>query len=191
MCPKHSANLLLMTQQNSSSKKGKPTPARKEREAARKRPLVAPRTKEARQAARAELREKRREASAGYAAGDPKYLPKKDQGPQRAMIRDIVDARWVTVGEILVVDLFIAIFFGYGVGPTNPVTDAIQNSVLVLFVLYIADVILLASRSKRLLSKRFGADKLERGILLYVANRSMFPRIMRIPKARVKRGHKF
>ena len=101
-----------MTQQNPGAKKGKPTPARKEREAARKRPLVAPRTKEARAAARVEMREKRREASAGYANGEEKFLPKKDQGPQRGMIRDIVDSRYVTVGEVLVIDLFVGLFFG-------------------------------------------------------------------------------
>ena len=98
---KHSANLMVMTEQTPNAKKGKPTPARKQQEAARKRPLVAPKTPEARKAERAAMRERRLEASRGLANGDPKYLPKRDLGAQRSMLRDIVDSRFITAGEVL------------------------------------------------------------------------------------------
>src|SRR5690606_35600416 len=73
--------------------KGRPTPTRAEREAARRRPLVAD-TKEARAAAKAQLREQRDRAQAGMAAGEDKYLPARDKGPQRRWVRDYVDAGW-------------------------------------------------------------------------------------------------
>ena len=98
-----------MTEQNSAPKKGKPTPPRKEQEAARKRPLVAPRTKEGKAAQAAKMRSERLAAREGYASGDDKYLPKRDAGPQRRMIRDVVDAGWLTVGEFLLPIMIVSI----------------------------------------------------------------------------------
>ena len=71
--------------------KGRATPSRAEREAARKRPLV-PDTKEAKARARADLAAQREKARLGMAAGDPRYLPARDQGAQRKFARDWVDA---------------------------------------------------------------------------------------------------
>lgn len=183
---KHSANLLTMTDQNSAPKKGKPTPARKEQEAARKRPLVAPRTKEGKKAAAAKLREERLAARDGYAAGDDKYLPKRDAGPQRRLTRDIVDARWFTFGEFLLPFMLVAVL----ITPNNYIATILNSAVLVLFVLYLADTALIASRAKKILTKKFSAGKVEKGIWLYVAFRAMYPRIIRLPKAQVPRGHK-
>lgn len=175
-----------MTDQNSAPKKGKPTPARKEQEAARKRPLVAPRTKEGKKAAAAKLREERLAARDGYAAGDDKYLPKRDAGPQRRLTRDIVDARWFTFGEFLLPFMLVAVL----ITPNNYIATILNSAVLVLFVLYLADTALIASRAKKILTKKFSADKVEKGIWLYVAFRAMYPRIIRLPKAQVPRGHK-
>ena len=73
--------------------KGRATPSRAEQEAARKRPLV-PDTKEAKARAKADLAAQREKARVGMAAGDPKYLPARDQGPQRKFVRDFVDGGW-------------------------------------------------------------------------------------------------
>ena len=73
--------------------KGRATPTRAEQEAARKRPLVAD-TKEAKARARAELAASRDKARLGMAAGDERYLPARDKGPQRRYVRDFVDAGW-------------------------------------------------------------------------------------------------
>ena len=74
--------------------KNRPTPRRREQEAARKRPLVVADRKAARQADRL----KRREASAkmrqAMVTGDDAHLPARDKGPERRFIRDHVDARW-------------------------------------------------------------------------------------------------
>jgi hypothetical protein len=175
-----------MTDQNSAPKKGKPTPARKEQEAARKRPLVAPRTKEGKKAAAAKLREERLVARDGYAAGEDKYLPKRDAGPQRRLTRDIVDARWFTFGEFLLPVMLVAVL----ITPNNYIATILNSAVLLLFALYLADTVLIASRAKKILTTRFGSEKVEKGIWLYVAFRAMYPRIIRLPKAQVPRGHK-
>src|SRR6188768_2891988 len=73
--------------------KGRATPTRAQQEAARKRPLV-PDTKEAKARARADLATQREKARVGMASGDPKYLPARDQGPQRKFVRDFVDGGW-------------------------------------------------------------------------------------------------
>ncbi len=179
-----------MTEQTPNAKKGKPTPARKEQEAARKRPLVAPKTKEGQQAARAELKNQREAARLGYAAGDDKYLPKRDAGPQRRLIRDVVDSRLFTVGELLLPLMLISVIFGTGTSATSVIGTFLSDLVLVLFVVYLLDTVLIARKAKSVLSAKFGSGKVEKGIWLYVAFRAMYPRIIRLPKAQVRRGEK-
>ncbi len=176
-----------MTEQNSAPKKGKPTPPRKEQEAARKRPLVAPRTKEGKAAQAAKMRSERLAAREGYAAGDDKYLPKRDAGPQRRMIRDVVDAGWFTIGEFLLPIMIVSIL----IPPVSQLAALVNLTVLTLFVVYVADTFVIARRAKKLLGAKFGSGKTEKGIWTYVAFRAMYPRMLRLPKAQVPRGHKF
>jgi Flp pilus assembly protein TadB len=182
---------MLMNEQNSNAKKGKPTPARKQQEAARKRPLVTPKTKEARQAERAALRARRLEAQKGLANGDPKYLTKRDSGPQRSLLRDVVDSRFLTAGEVLMVFMVVTLFFTYTSTKITPLTLALSDAVLLLFVVYLIDTVLIFLKAKKVATRKFGAGNLQRGIWFYVAVRSMYPRFMRTPKAKVRRGHKF
>lgn len=179
-----------MTAANPNSKKGKPTPARKQQEAARKRPLVAPKTKESRAAARVNLKEQRLAAREGYAAGDDKYLPKRDAGPQRRLIRDVVDSRWFTVGELLLPLMLVSVLFGPGSASSDAISALLSNFVLVLFVVFLIDTIFISRKAKKTLESRFGSGKAEKGIWLYVAFRAMYPRIVRLPKAQVRRGQK-
>ena len=180
-----------MTEANSNAKKGKPTPARKQQEAARKRPLVAPRTKEAIAAERAARKARRIEASEGLMNGDPRFLTKRDAGPQRSLLRDIVDARRVTVGEILMGFMVVTLFFTYTSNTRSAVAVILSDLVLILFVLFIIDSLLIARRARAILSTKFGKTNLQKGLWFYVAVRSMYPRFMRTPRAKVRRGHKF
>lgn len=175
-----------MSEQKSAPKKGKPTPPRKQQEAARKRPLVAPRTKEGKAAASAKMKAERLAAREGYAAGDDRYLPKRDAGPQRRMIRDVVDSGWFTVGEFLLPTMIVSII----IPPGSVLAGILNLLVLTLFVVYLIDTFVIARRAKRLMAKKFGADKVERGVWMYVAFRAMYPRFLRLPKAKVPRGSK-
>ena len=82
--------------------KGRPTPKRSEKAPRRGGPVVPPpqtrreaarRQKEQTLAARKKFRE-------GNARGDERYLAKRDAGPVRALVRDVVDGRF-NVGIVL------------------------------------------------------------------------------------------
>ena len=173
-----------MTPANASNGKGRPTPARKEREAARKKPLVAPRTKEGKKAAAEERRKANLAAREGYAAGDDRYLTKRDAGPVKRLIRDYVDSRWFTTGEVLLPVMVLAVFI------TTPGLAQILNVVvLTIFGLFILESLLLARGVKKLIAKKYG--KSEKGVWLYVAFRALYPRFFRLPRPQVARGTKF
>ncbi len=164
--------------------KGRPTPSRKEREAANVRPLVGNKSPEARKAAKARVAEERAKARAGMMSGDEKYLTPRDRGPQRRLARDIVDGRAFTVGEILIPALFIVI-----------ITNTVQNTVVeivgilalwsILFAIVI-DSTLIMRKVKKVVEQRHGS--MDRGVGWYAASRGFQMRPMRLPKPQVKRG---
>jgi hypothetical protein len=165
--------------------KGRATPTRKEREAARKRPLVAGNSPEARKAARAAGQTQRDRARIGLANGEEKYLPVKDRGPQKRFVRDYIDARW-SVGELMipiVVLLFVATLV-----PSKGVQSIVELAVYALVLLIIIDCVLLGIRLNRKLTEKFGADRLEK-IRWYAAMRAIQFRTLRLPKPQVKRGN--
>src|SRR5476649_2244831 len=77
---------------NPIAPKGHATPTRKQREAARKRPLVGDKSPESRAISKEQQRAQRERARIGFANGEEKYLPMRDRGPQKRFIRDIVDS---------------------------------------------------------------------------------------------------
>lgn len=166
------------------SGKGRATPTRAEREAQRKRPLV-PDTKEAKARARAELAERREKARIGMAAGDERYLPARDKGPQRRFARDFVDAGW-HLGEGVMPFMVLVI-----VATLIPIAAFQYWSFIALwiFILFvIGDMVLTSIRVKRAARERFGAERMEKGLGWYAAMRTVQMRFMRLPKPQVKRG---
>ncbi len=165
--------------------KGRATPTRKEREAANLRPLVSNDRKAASKASRAKMAEAREKARIGMAAGEEKYLPVRDKGPQRRWIRDYVDARF-SVGEILIPVMFLVIVLTF-------INDERVQLVGILglwlfFLIAVIDGVILGFLVTKRLTARFGADKLQRGNRWYAAMRAMQLRVMRLPKPQVKRG---
>ncbi|WP_040164183.1 DUF3043 domain-containing protein [Microbacterium gorillae] len=168
----------------STSGKGRATPTRAEQEAARKRPL-APDTKEAKAAARSRASEQRRRASDGMAAGEEKYLPAKDKGPQRRFARDYVDAGW-HVGEIIMPAMLVVILIS--MIPSTAVYYIAFLALIVLVLFMVGDMLILGRTVKKKLAAKYGEDRLERGLGWYSAMRSMQMRFIRLPKPQVKRG---
>ncbi|HEU4850172.1 MAG TPA: DUF3043 domain-containing protein [Terrimesophilobacter sp.] len=167
------------------SGKGRPTPTRKEREAANLRPLVSNDRKAAAKASRAKMAEAREKARVGMAAGEEKYLPVRDKGPQRRWIRDYVDARF-SVGEVLIPVMFIVIILTF---INDERVQLIGIAGLWLFFLVaVVDGIILGFIVNRRLAAKFGDDKLQRGNRWYAAMRAMQLRVMRLPKPQVRRG---
>src|SRR5699024_6116661 len=92
--------------------KNRPTPTRKEQEAANRRPLV----EVGRKAARNTDRDKRREAQLkqrqAMVTGDDAHLPARDKGPVRRYIRDYVDARW-NLGEFMLPVMLVVLALSF------------------------------------------------------------------------------
>jgi hypothetical protein len=176
------------TNQNTpAAGKGRPTPTRKQQEAARRKPLVGDRSKEAKKAAREQLAAKRAEAREGMLRGDEKYLTIRDRGPQKKLARDLVDSRF-TVGETLLPTVFVALLL-------NTVENEVLQLTTVIFMWTVmlgmfVDAFLLARKVHARLSAKYGQDNVERGIKMYVGLRSLQMRPMRLPKPQVKRGTK-
>ncbi len=170
---------------NPVAPKGHATPTRKEREAARKRPLVGGKTPEARTMSKDQQRAARERARIGLANGEEKYLPVRDRGPQKRFIRDFVDSRWGFAElTIPILGLFVII------GLVLPgLANYVNYGLWALVVLIVIDVIVLYFTLKRRLAEKFGADRVER-IGLYHATRAIQLRPMRLPKPRVKRGER-
>lgn len=172
--------------------KGKPTPARKQQEMLRKKPVVGNRSPEAKRAAKRALQAERAKAREGLANGDDRYLTSRDRGPQRRLARDVVDSRF-TAGELVLPALFLVIIIS-SIRTDDPVLDLyIQLGTLIamwgLFVLVAFDGFILGKKTLKIATEKYG-DKTEKGLRWYAAMRSIQMRGMRLPKPQVKRGNK-
>lgn len=164
--------------------KNRPTPKRRDQEAARKRPLVATDRKSAKSADRAARRENAQKMREAMVTGDEKHLPARDKGPVRRYIRDTVDARF-NLGEwllplmlaVLVLSLFAGAWATY-----------VFLGVYILIIIAVLDAYLLWRRTKVTILDRFGADTETRGLAMYLIMRAFQIRRSRMPKPQVKRG---
>lgn len=176
--------------------KGQPTPSRKEREAANKRPLVPTSAKKTK-AERRKLAEQRAQARAGFEAGEERYLPVRDKGPQRRFARDFVDARF-TAGEFMIPMMFAVIIATLipnynevdGSGSLSDSAATVQLTVLIglygFFAVGIVDALLMSRKLAARLTEKFG--EAEKGIRLYAGIRAFQFRPLRAPKPQVRRG---
>ena len=143
--------------------------------------------REAYKAMRARQREERAEASAGMRAGDERYLLPRDRGPERALVRNIVDSRrtvgtWFFAGALIVL---------IGSSAAMPVAVQIGSNIVwaVLAIGVVLDSILIARKIKRLVSQRFPKTGQRMGSLyLYGIMRGLTFRRMRVPKTQVNYG---
>ena len=186
---KESADVAAATPQSEQHEyregaKNRPTPKRKDQEAARKRPLVDTDRKAAKRKARDELRQQASIQHQAMLSGDEKHLPVRDRGPVRRYIRDFVDARW-NIGEWLLPIMLIVLIISY----TQPNTWTLSFTlVLYLLVVFaIGDALLTWRRIKKLLSTKYEPSELSGGGF-YTFMRSFQLRRWRMPRPQVKRG---
>lgn len=174
-----------MTDKKNAEAKGRPTPSRKQQEAAHKRPLVGDKSPEARKAAKAALVAERRAAREGMQRGEDRFLTARDRGPQRRLVRDIVDSRF-TAGELVLPAMFVFLI----VSSVNNYTVQLVTliSMWLLFAIVVVDAFLLSRKVEKNVAEKFGSEKVERGTRWYAAMRSIQMRPMRLPKPQVKRG---
>ncbi len=164
---------------------GKVTPKRKE---GGRRPEPPPTNRrEAAKRMREKQREARAEQRAGLLAGKEEYLPARDKGAERSLVRDIVDSRrslatWFLPGALVVV-------FGSSAAMPAEVQVAANLFWLLLALTVIADCVLLTRRVKKVLTKRFPkATKPPRSHYFYAIMRAFQFRKLRLPSPKVKIG---
>ena len=170
------------TVEENVSGKGHATPSRKEREAANKRPLVPSDRKEAARMERARANEERNKARIGLAAGDERYLPLRDRGPQKKFARDFVDARY-NVGELMVPFMFLVIIMTFI--PSLPVQESSFLVLWAFFFIALTDVLLLGIQLRKRITAKFGS--VDKGVRWYAGMRSLQMRPLRLPKPQVGR----
>ena len=165
--------------------KGRPTPTRKEAEAARRERAKAGTDKKA---GGKVLRERRARSNAkvreGMRSGDERYLPKRDQGPVKRFIRNYVDAR-VSVAEFLLPLLVLIMVLQYSGNAQMLTFSTILWEVTILMVAL--DTIWLLMRLKRALRAKFPDEDLK-GATFYTVTRALQLRPLRMPKPKVKIG---
>ena len=165
--------------------KNRPTPKRRDQEAARKRPLVVTDRKEAKRLDRQERREKMARTRKGIEAGDERFLPARDKGPVRRYIRDYVDARR-NLAEFLLPIMLVVLALSLVNQPVVFSVSVVLTWGAVLAVLI--DTVLMWRSCRSRLVARFGADEIPRGSWSYASLRAFQMRRQRMPKPRVARG---
>jgi hypothetical protein len=168
--------------------KGRPTPSRKEAEAARKTTIRAKRgTKEGKKASREADRMERARQRQGMLAGDPRFLPARDQGPVRAFVRDFVDGRY-TVAEYFIFMAVVVLLLGFINNPS--IQQLVSVGFFLMATLIVVDTSILIIQLSIRTKKAFPEKSDRRGIILYALMRTLQYRRLRMPKPRVQRGRK-
>lgn len=180
--------------------KGRPTPKRREAQGKKRGPIApAPLTakeararrkatkgtREDRKAAAAERKLAMQDRRARMLAGDEKFLLPRDQGPVRAFVRDIVDARrnlaglFMPMALVLILSMFAA-----------PGLQTIVTLVMLVMMLFMAiEAFILGKLVNNRVLERF-PDTTDTGFKLgwYAFVRASQIRRMRAPKPRVGPG---
>ncbi|MGZ4428206.1 MAG: DUF3043 domain-containing protein [Nocardioidaceae bacterium] len=162
---------------------GRPTPRRKEAEAAAKARAKGPQNKkEAARLQRARRAEQNAKVRQGMRTGEERYLPARDKGPVRRFVRDLVDSR-LCMAEFLLPMLVLILV-------AQPINPGIGNTLWSVTILLVGlDTMLLLFKLRRELKRRF-AGQSTRGATGYALLRAMQLRFLRLPKPQVKLGTK-
>jgi len=164
--------------------KGRPTPTRKEAEAARKaaKSGIPSDPKAARKASGDADRRARYEQQQALRNGDPNRLPPRDAGPVRAWVRDHVDAR-ISAGELFIPVAVLVLILGF------VRVQWIQVALLwvwaITLVAVVADTLWLIYRLRRGLAAQFPGE-VTKGSVTYGVMRSLQLRALRLPKPKVR-----
>ena len=180
-----------------SSKKGRPTPKR--REATQKHHSLAPVVgKVEKKRAREEAKAARTAGRAAYMRGDESALPARDRGPVRKYVRDYIDSRR-SIGEFFLPIIFVVLLLtmipvktktnSEGL-PEVPLTQVISIGIMYTVLLVsVLDGVRLNRKIKKLVTQKFPGTT-TRGLGMYGWLRSTQMRRMRAPKPQVKAGDK-
>lgn len=173
--------------EGTSAGKGRPTPTRKEREAANRRPLVPKDRKAAKKAARAERNAIWDKEQYAMKTGDEANLPANHRGRVRRWGRDYVDARRSLSSWFMPLALVtLVVLMLMRIDPV--IAFWVTIAIYLLFFIMIGDAFLMSRKVKKLAEKKFGEDQVPPGFRWMVATRGFYPRRMRRPIPKVMPG---
>jgi hypothetical protein len=162
------------------AKKTRPTPSRREAEAARRQRVNRTLTKkEARTNAARQARSQRMRA-----------ISARDNVPEKALLRDYIDARF-SVGELLLPSLVFILVVSL-IGGRFPAITLYATLAMYLFILLILldGLLVMWKGFKKVLAVRLPQAN-HKGLLMYGLNRCIQIRRFRMPPPRLKRGDKY
>lgn len=164
------------TESTAPQRKKQPTPTRRQAEQARRDRRSPALTKK-------ERRQRERQAISRERS---KIMQEREKEPERALLRDYVDARF-NIGEFLlpVLALMLALTFLSQVWAAAPLVSTI--GLYGYIMLTIVDTVLLWRGFKKVLAERLPKVN-PKGLLGYAFNRSIQIRRFRNPAPRIKRG---
>jgi hypothetical protein len=170
-----------------ASGKGRPTPKRTEAQGRRPGPPPPPPTtrKEAYKRMREQQAARRSETRQGAARGDDAYLPARDRGPVRKLVRDVVDSRR-NVGSFFLAIAGVALIGT--IVPSLVVRNYASFLLFGFFLLLIVDSVVLGRKIKRRVADRFPEQQKTRGLIWYGISRATMIRRWRFPKPEVPLG---
>lgn len=166
--------------------KGRPTPKRRDAEAARRGKAVPPKSsKEAKARLREEKAKERSELMEALRTGDERRYPPRDRGPARRIARNWVDGRR-NVGDFFWPAVIVAIVL---ILLPVPVVQMSSSYLLVGFYLVLmADTGWSLLGLKKVLEAKVPDAAVRKGSLPYAFGRSLQSRKRRLPAIQVERG---
>jgi hypothetical protein len=165
--------------------KNRPTPKRRDQEAANRRPLVPPDRKSAAKADRTERRARVAATRQAMVSGDESKMPSRDRGPDRRYIRDFVDARF-SVGEVMLPVMLLVLLLS--LVKTDWALMTVFIGTYGLLLLGVTDAWAMWRKLKRQLVAKFGLNNIQKGGAMYAAMRAFQIRRTRLPRPQVARG---
>ena len=162
-----------------TGKKDRPTPTRKEAEAARRQRMTTTLSKkEARAAARGQSRAQRMKA-----------VSAREAAPEKVLMRDYIDARF-SLGELLLPAVVVILLVTVA-GSYWPTVTLISTVAMYLFIIGVfVDGYLMWRGFKKVLASRLPKAS-PKGLLMYGMARSTQIRRFRSPAPRIKRGEAY
>lgn len=165
--------------------KGRPTPSRREAEAAaRARAKPARSRKEINAKAREDRVTRQNKVREAMRTGDDRFMPQRDRGPRKRFVRDLVDTRFGFTELVLPLMLLSLVLQWSGNASLVSTGYLIFVAMMLLIVL---DLVWMRIRLRREARKRL-EDPSTKGLMFYAVTRSMQIKPLRLPKPQRKIG---
>lgn len=173
-----------------TASKGRPTRTRKEAEAARRRPLVVEDRKQAKRQDRARAAEDRNRSQQALIDGNEAEMPAQHRGPERRLVRDLVDTRR-NAAEFFFPVALVLMLVALVLPLLLPQLYATMSLVLMVvlwggIIVCVIDSVRLRSIIRSGLTEQYG--DVRRGLVSYGVMRSLQIRRWRLPRAQISHG---